>query len=133
MPKPRKRRPDFRIIRPTKTYSLPEIARSLGRNRATVRSWVRNGLPTLNGQKPFLVLGFDLKAWLKAKWAAKKHKCLPGELFCFRCQRPRMPKPDSVQIISRNEKTVTIKGRCIECNRRMNQVRSRAKSIEFEK
>ncbi len=133
MPKSRKRRPDFRKIRPSKVYSLHEIARSLDRNIATVRSWVRDGLPTLDGQKPSLVLGSELKAWLQAKWAAKKYKCSLGELPCFKCRGPRTPKPGSVKIIPRNEKTVSTKALCSICNTRMNLAGSLAKLSELER
>jgi len=94
---------------------------------------IRDGLPTLDGQKPILVLGSELKAWLQAKWAAKKQKCPPGELPCFKCQCPRIPKSGSAKIIPCKEKTVTIKALCSICNTRMNQTGSLAKLAELER
>jgi hypothetical protein len=132
MSRPPRRKPDLRRIRTTKTYKVPEIAKTLDRNVATVRSWVRDDLPTLDGQTPTLVLGSELKAWLKAKWSARKQQCKPDELFCFKCRKPSRPRPGSAQIVPRNEKTVTIKGRCATCDTRMNQAGSRAKLLEIE-
>lgn len=133
MPKPKKRKPDLRRIRPTKTYSLPEIAGALNRNIATVQSWLRQGLPTLDNQKPTMVAGSDLKSWLKHKWAVRKQKCLPGELYCFKCRKPRTPLSGSVLITVRNEKTLTIKARCGVCGTRMNQTGSSARIREIKK
>ncbi len=132
MRKTKKRKPDFRRIRPSKTYSLPEIAVALDRNIATVRRWVRDGLPTLDRQRPLLVLGSELKAWLKAKWSARKQACQSGEIFCFKCRKPRKPRPGSVCIIPNNEKTVSIKAECDVCGTRMTQVGSRARVAEIE-
>jgi hypothetical protein len=132
MRKSKKRRPDFRRIRPSKTYSLPEIAETLDRDIATVRRWVREGLPTLDWQRPLLVLSSELKAWLNAKWSARKQPCQADELFCFKCQKPRKPKSGSIRIIPNNEKTVSIKAKCDVCNTQMTKVGSRAKIAEIE-
>ena len=132
MVRTRKRNPDLRQIRISKTYSLPEIAILLGIHVATVRSWVRQGLPILGDQRPVLVFGHDLKTWLQARRVAKRQKCKPGELFCFKCRQPRRPEPASVQITPRNEKTVSIKGRCGLCGTRMYQAGSRARIADIK-
>jgi hypothetical protein len=132
MLKSKKRKPDFRRIRPSKTYSLSEIAEALDRRDATVRRWLRDGLPALDEGRPPLVFGSVLQAWLKAKWAAKKHKCGPDELFCCKCRKPSKPIPGSVRIIPNNEKTVSIKAECHTCHTRMTKVGSRAKIAEIE-
>ena len=121
MSKAKKRRPDFRRIRPSKTYTLPEIASSLDRSIATVRGWIRDGLPTLDDDAPPLVIGADLKSWLQTKWSARKHKCSPGELYCCACRRPRKTRPGSVAVVSRNAKTSSITARCEGCGTRMTQ------------
>ena len=132
MRKTKKRKPDFRRIRPSKAYLLPEIAASLDRSDATVRRWFRDGLPALDGRRPPLVLGSDLKAWLKAKWSARKQKCKPDELFCCKCRKPREPRPGSVRIVPNNEKTVSVKAECGMCGTRMTKIGSRAKIAEIE-
>ncbi len=132
MARVKKRKPDLRRIRPSKTYTLPAIAKALDRDIATVRSWVREGLPLLSDQNPVLVFGSDLKDWLQFKQKARKRKCQLGELFCFKCKQPRKPLPGSVVIIPRNEKTVSIKGQCSVCGTKMNQVGSMSKMVELE-
>jgi hypothetical protein len=130
--KRKKRKPDFRRIRPSKTYSVAQIANALDRNVATVNAWLRAGLPNLDGRRPVLVLGSALKAWLKFKWDGRKHTCEPDELFCFRCRRPQKPKVGSVQIMPRNMKTVSIIADCMTCGSRMSKAGSRARIAEIE-
>ena len=127
-----RRKPDLRRIRTTKTYKVPEIAKTLDRNVATVRRWIRDGLPTLDGQTPTLISGSELKTWLNARWTARKQQCKADELFCFKCRKPSKPRPGSVEIVPRNEKTVAIKGRCAACDTRMNKAGSRARLLEIE-
>ena len=133
MAKGKKRKPDLRRIRPSKVYTLPEIAKTMDRKSATIRSWVRKGLPLVSEQKPVLVLGASLKEWLQETWKAKTRKCQPGEMFCFKCRRPGKPKPGSVKLTARNEKTVSIKGRCAVCDTRMYQAGSLAAVEEIKK
>ena len=124
MAKGKKRKPDLRRIRTSKTYTLIEIAKTLDRHIATVRVWVRNGLPLLSDQLPILVLGSELKNWLQKTRSAKACICQPDEMYCFKCREPRKPKPETVTIIPRNEKTVSIKGQCEICDTRMNRAGS---------
>ncbi len=128
----KRRKPDLRRIRTSKTYTLRKIATTLDRDIATIRSWVKNGLPLLSDQTPALVLGIELKAWLQQAWSLKKSKCQPDELFCFKCRKPRKTKAGSVHIARRNEKIVSVKGRCAVCNTRMNQARSLSNLAELQ-
>lgn len=127
----KKRKPDFRRIRTTKTYSVSEIGKALGRNQATVRRWLRDGLPTIDDQRPPIVHGADLKAWLVTRWDKGKRPCQPGELYCCKCRRPRKPADNSFSIEPHNDKTVTLKGLCSVCGTRMSQAGSRAKELEI--
>jgi len=133
MSKVKKRKPDFRKIRPTKTYSVPEVAETLDRIPSTIHGWIRNGLPTLDTRKPPLINGSDLMAWLQAKWKARKHPCGIDQLYCCKCRQPRMPVNGSASIALRNDKTIWVKGRCSACGTPMRQVRSKAQTAELEK
>lgn len=132
MTKAKKRKPDLRRIRPTKTYTLPEIAEGLDRNIATVRRWLGAGLPALDERKPTLVAGDALRDWLKKEWSRRKRKCEPCELYCFKCRSPRLPKRGTVLIQDRNEKTVAISALCSECGSKMNQAGSLSRKVEIE-
>lgn len=85
-----------------RSYTVFDAASRLDLDRATIRRWIKEGLRTLDGPRPILILGRDLLAFLKARREAAKQACLPGTMFCFRCRKPRAPalgmvdyKPDA--------------------------------------
>jgi len=119
-------RPDFRRIRLSRCYSVPEAATLLGVSAGTVRTWIRQGLPVLGNGKPILIPGDGLKSWLKARWTARKHHCQPDELYCCRCRCPRKAKLRSAEVIPMNAKTVAIRALCGSCGARMNKAGSLA-------
>ena len=127
----RSRRPDLRRIRGHTTYAVQDAAALLGMAVGTVRTWLRDGLPALDSGRPTLIFGADLKSWLSERHAARKHKCLPGEMYCLRCRAPRKPQPGTVEILPRNQKTVRVSGRCADCNAKMNRGGSVAKIQEI--
>ena len=127
-----KSKPDLRRIRLSKCYSVQEGASLLGVSVGTFRSWIRRGLPILQGTRPILVPGDGLKAWLKARAKARKCRCQPDELYCCRCRSPQKAKPASAEIVPRNGKTVAIRALCNSCGTKMNKAGSLAKVLEIE-
>lgn len=121
MAKGKKRKPDLRKIRITKIYTVDQIAIALDRSVGTVRMWIRDGLPVLDGRKPALIEGAAIKSWLKNRWESKKQKCSPSEFYCCKCRKPRVPRRSSVSIYPRNIKTLNIKALCGQCGTRMNK------------
>ena len=130
--KSKKRKPDLRLIRTSHTYTVPEIARTLDRTARTVRGWIRDGLPILEGSRPPLVLGAALKTWLADRWASCERPCAHDEIFCFGCQVPRHAALGSVEIVPRNKLTVTVTGKCAVCGTRIKQFRSSVRLAELE-
>lgn len=127
-----KRKPDLRGIRRSHVYNLPEIAEDLDRELSTIKRWVKNGLPTIEGSNPPLVDGADLKAWLVQKWQSKKNPCSDGELYCCSCSKPRTPLAGTVSLEPRTDKTITIEGKCSQCGGPQNQIGSLAKIEEIQ-
>lgn len=123
MSRSKKRKPDLRRIRTTKTYTVPEIAMVLSRSIATVRRWIRDGLPILDNNHPTLVDGAVLRQWLQKKWEAK---CADNELYCFKCRKPRMAMLGTARVGPRNAKMITINANCEVCGNRMNRGASAA-------
>lgn len=88
------RRLNPRLAKIHRSYTVEETARRFGVHRNTVRAWIRNGLPTCDKQRPTLILGSDLLAFLKARRDANKSPCAPGEIYCVRCRAPKAPLGD---------------------------------------
>ena len=80
------RRPNRRAIKQHYSYTSEEAARVLGVSKGTVRRWMKDGLPCLTDQRPFLILGTDLRDFLKYR-NRPRQTCQLNECFCFRCQR----------------------------------------------
>jgi hypothetical protein len=66
-----------------RNYTVGEIADLYDVHKITVRAWIKAGLPTLNDQRPMLILGGDLAAFHQARRAKNKQKCKPGEMYCL--------------------------------------------------
>lgn len=132
MAKRTKRKPDMRRVRPTKTYTLPEVAKALDRSVGTVRTWIREGLPALDHARPTLVDGKELKEWLKVRWATRKSTCKAHELYCFSCRAPRTPCIGSVFLLPRNAKLLLITGNCSQCGCAMNKGCAQTRVLETE-
>jgi excisionase family DNA binding protein len=87
----RNRRADWRRVKSALNYTVDEAARTLQVHRGTVRHWIKkHGLPVLT-ERPHLILGRDLVAYLKALRQSRKRKCGRGELYCLKCRAPRKP------------------------------------------
>ena len=127
-----KRKPDLRNIRTSHVYTLQEIAECLDRELSTVQRWIKNGLPTIEGSKPPLIDGAELKAWLVERWQSKKKPCDAGELYCCSCSKPQTPIAGSVSLKPRTEKTIIIIGQCSQCGTPQNQTGSLAKLEEIQ-
>jgi hypothetical protein len=85
------RTPNHRLVKIHRTYTVDEMATLFGVHRNTVREWLRKGLATVDQRRPLLVLGHVLVDFLKARRAANKRPCRPGEIYCVRCREPRPP------------------------------------------
>lgn len=86
-----RRRPNHRLAKIHRNYTIPEVASLFGLHRNTVRAWIKQGLPTCDARRPTLILGKDLAAFLEARRLKNKRTCQPGEIYCVRCREPRQP------------------------------------------
>ena len=98
-----------------RTYSVQEIALLLRVHKNTVRNWFKNGLATIDHRKPSLVKGQILKDYLKKKNTSRKHHCLPGYFYCFKCRCPRLPLYKSVVFSENSPGTKNLRGKCSVC------------------
>ena len=85
------RHPNHRLAKIHRNYTVEEVAALFGVHRNTVREWVKRGLPTIDRERPMLILGRDLAAFLQARRVKNKRTCQPGEIYCVRCRLPRNP------------------------------------------
>ena len=59
------RTPNHRLVKVHRSYSVEEISSLLGVHKNTVRAWLKQGLPPIDGRRPTLVHGPTLIRLLK--------------------------------------------------------------------
>jgi excisionase family DNA binding protein len=113
------RRINPRLIKIHRAYSTEEAARALGVHKNSVRGWIKKGLPVVDGGRPVLILGHELRAFLEGKRKAAKRPCSPGTIYCLKCRGPRGPALGMVEYAARNIATGDLKALCESCGTMM--------------
>ena len=111
-----KRRPNPRLAKIHRNYTVEEIATLYGIHKNTVRQWVKRGLPTTDDRRPMLILGRDLSEFLQARRKKNKRTCKPGEIYCVRCREPRSPAGGMADYESLTETLGNLIGICPICD-----------------
>ena len=117
----RRQRLNPRCIRLHQAYRVEEAARALGKHKHTIRNWIEAGLPTVDGTRPLLVHGDELRAFLEARRKVVKRPCPPGTIYCFKCRQPREPASGMVEFTPRNPVTGNLVALCETCGTVMNR------------
>ena len=110
-------------IRAKTAYSLKEVCSLLGINRKTVLRWLKEGLVLLDAtKKPWLIMGYDLQAFIRAKRKAKQVKLQFDEFYCLTCKKAVKAKRGTQRTektgkkIGKNEREQEMLcGKCKEC------------------
>jgi hypothetical protein len=97
------------------TYEVGEAATALGKSPATIRNWIKDGLPVMASQKPFLISGAALREFLQEKYRAAKSPLASDELYCLSCRVGRNPVGFAVEAFPNTSKTTRLKGQCSQC------------------
>lgn len=126
------RRLNGRALHIHRSYTVEELARTLGTCRATVWRWIkREGLPAIADQKPFLILGKDAREFLAAR-RRPKHRCALDEFYCLRCRVPRRAASGVAVITSENAISCNIRASCEVCDATMHKRVSNAQVAELK-
>ena len=116
-----KRNPNPRRIKIHRTYTVEEAARLFNVHKNTVRAWIKQGLPTIDGKRPMLILGKDLFTFLQARRMKNKRPCKPGEMYCLRCRVPKPPALNMAEYQPKTESLGNLFGICPDCGTGMNR------------
>jgi hypothetical protein len=112
-----RRHPNPRCVKIHRSYSVEEISRLLGVHKNTVRHWLKNGLKSIDDQRPTLVLGPELVRFLTERRAHAKQPTGPGRIYCLPCRAPKVPAGNYVECLASNGTTGSLCGICPDCNR----------------
>lgn len=112
----RNRRPNWRRIKTLRSYTIEEAASRLGVHRNSVRHWIKKGgLPVFKDQRPHLIQGGDLAAFLQNRRAASRRKCGPGQFYCVKCRQPQRSAEGMVDYESLTASRGALVGICPSC------------------
>lgn len=120
-------RPNPRLAKIHRSYTVEEIAKLYGVHRNTVRAWIGRGLQTIDQRRPLLVLGSQLADYLQARRTVNKRSCGPGEIYCLRCREPRTPASGVVRYHPLTPTQGNLVGKCGCCGAGLNRRVSLAK------
>lgn len=124
------RRPNGRAIKKHRNYTVDDVARTLKVSKGTVRRWLKAGLPALTDQRPTLILGSDLIAFLDGRKPARQ-TCQLHQGFCFSCRAPRDPAFGEVEIRPKTKTTAMMRALCDRCSTVMHKPVSVARLPEL--
>jgi excisionase family DNA binding protein len=109
------RRPNPRLVKIHRCYTVEEAARRLNIHKNTVRGWIRGGLPTIDARRPTLIMGSELRRFLDTKRKTHKQPCALGEFYCVRCRAPKAPAGAMADYIAITATSGNLRGRCSDC------------------
>lgn len=129
----KKRTYNTRRIKRDYSYNIEEITELFAVHNNTVRSWIRAGLKLIDKQRPHMVHGSDLIAYLNEKQTKRKHTCKHDELYCFKCRLPRPAWEGLIDIEIKTEKILQLIGICETCGTEVYRTGSVNKLPEYFK
>ena len=83
---PGRRRPNPGLVKIHRSYTVEEAARTLRTHKNTVRAWIRQGLQTIDSERPARIHGLELKRFLEGRRKKAKQPCPPGYIYCVKCR-----------------------------------------------
>ena len=111
---------DPRRIKIHRSYTVEQLAKVLDCHKNSVRLWLKQGLEILDdGKRPFLIQGGVAKRYLETKKRLRKRRCKSCELYCLRCQEPRVPTAYQVRCQVNPGQAALLLGACSECGAQM--------------
>ena len=80
------------------SYTIKEIVVCLNVSEKTCLRWIESGLPIVpGGKKPILILGSEIKDFLRKKDSKKKIKLKRSEFYCLTCKTARTAKRGTIK------------------------------------
>lgn len=126
-----KRKSDLNRIRPSHVYSVKRLAETLERREETVRRWIKDGMPTIGFECPYMIDGQEAKHWLNQKWRQRKKPCALDQLYCLPCHSRKHPAQDSVAIIETPDGGLRLEAKCPACGASIYMARKMADKAEI--
>lgn len=106
-----------------RVYTVWEVSDTLGCHKQTVIRWIKlNGLTADTSQKPWLIDGRDLKAFLGARVSEARCKLALHHCYCLGCKEPREPDGRIADYVQKTPESGRLTGLCPDCGALMHKV-----------
>jgi hypothetical protein len=96
---------------------VEDTSRLFDIHKNTVRHWLKQGLATIDDQRPTLIRGEELRRFLADRRAKAKQACGPGRIFCLPCRGPKEPAGNMAECVVTSDTTGTLQAICPDCGR----------------
>ena len=111
------RHPNPRLAKIHRSYSVEEVSRLFAIHKNTVRNWLRQGLTAIDGQRPTVIKGAELRRFLTDRRTRSKQTCGPGRIYCLPCRAPKVPAGNMAECVAAGDTMGTLCGICPDCGR----------------
>lgn len=111
------RHPNPRRAKIHRSYSVEDVSRLFNLHKNTVRSWLKQGLESIDRQRPILISGDELRRFLGERRTRAKQTCGPGRIYCLPCRAPKVPAGKMADCIQTGETRGALQGICPDCHR----------------
>lgn len=111
------RHPNPRLAKIHRSYSVEEITRLFKVHKNTARAWLRNGLEAIDGQRPTVVRGEEIRRFLGERRRRSKRPTGPGRIYCLPCRAPKVPAGKMAECVVTVATSGMLQGICPDCDR----------------
>lgn len=108
------KQPRLNRIKSLHPYTIVEAAEVSGVTPRTIRNWAANGLRLMQDDRPALVRGDDLIAFIKGQRKQRKQRLALDQFFCLRCREARLAAGGFAECEVMGNRLVLI-GMCAVC------------------
>ena len=107
-------------IKSLQTYTIQEAAGITGVSERTIRDWIKAGLDAMANERPTLVRGDAMIAFIKGQRSSRKKRVPKDAFYCLKCRAPRKPAGDFVDCQVNGNRAKLI-GMCEVCETLMHK------------
>lgn len=100
------------------SYTIQELSELLDINKKTCLRWIEAGLKTVpESKKPLLIMGKDLKEFIRLKSSKRKISLNRNQFYCLTCKKETYAKRGSIKILTNRKIAV-----CRACNGKISRI-----------
>jgi hypothetical protein len=96
---------------------VEELAGLFRVHKNTVRGWFLQGLKSIDGHRPTVTRGDEIRRFLEERRALAKRPSGPGRIYCLPCRAPKVPALKMAECVMTGHTTGTLQGICPDCGR----------------